>query len=182
YSSWPLRNGYTGVTSTQSPLSSETMMRFSHQQHRFACGVDLHARTLSLCVLDAPGRIVLQQTLAASPDAFLRAVAPCRAGLAGAGECLSAWYGLADLCHEQEIPFVLGHALSRKAIPGGKAKTDTIDAHQIAVLLRGGTLPQAYVYPTGRRETRDLLRRRTFLVRRRAEALAHRTNTNSQDN
>jgi hypothetical protein len=32
-----------------------------------------------------------------------------------------------------------------KAIPGGKAKHDTIDAHTIAVLLRGGMLPQAYV-------------------------------------
>ena len=58
-----------------------------------------------------------------------------------------------------------------KAIHGGKAKTDKIDAHKIAVLLRGGMLPQAYVYPKGMRETRDLLRRRTFLVRRRAEAL-----------
>jgi hypothetical protein len=50
------------------------------------------------------------------------------------------------------------------------------------VLLRGGMLPQAYVYPQGMRETRDLLRRRTYLVRRRAEALAHLTNTNSQYN
>ena len=69
-----------------------------------------------------------------------------------------------------------------KAIHGGKAKTDKIDAHKIAVLLRGGMLPQAYVYPKGMRETRDLLRRRTFLVRRRAEALVHLTNTNSQYN
>jgi len=43
-------------------------------------------------------------------------------------------------------------------------------------------LPQAYVYPKGMRETRDLLRRRTFLVRRRAEALVHLVNTNSQYN
>jgi transposase len=69
-----------------------------------------------------------------------------------------------------------------KAIHGGKAKTDKIDAHKIAVLLRGGMLPQAYVYPKGMRETRDLLRRRTFFVRRRAEALVHLTNTNSQYN
>ena len=69
-----------------------------------------------------------------------------------------------------------------KAIHGGKAKTDKIDAHKIAVLLRGGLLPQAYVYPKGMRETRDLLRRRTFLVRRRAETLVHLTNTNSQYN
>src|SRR5262249_37833825 len=64
----------------------------------------------------------------------------------------------------------------------GKAKNDKSDAPKIAVLLRGGMLPQAYVYPKGMREARDLLRRRTFLVRRRAEALVHLTNTNSQYN
>jgi hypothetical protein len=69
-----------------------------------------------------------------------------------------------------------------KAIHSGKAKTDKIDAQKIAVLLRGGMLPQAYVYPKGMRESRDLLRRRTFLVRRRAEALVHLSNTNSQYN
>jgi transposase len=157
-------------------------MRFYNQQHRFYCGVDLHARTLSLCVLDAAGTTVLQQTIAACPDAFLRAVASFRDGLVVACECMFAWYWLADLCEQQQIPFVLGHALYMKAIPGGKAKTDKIDAHKIAVLLRGGMLPQAYVYPKGMRETRDLLRRRTFLVRRRAEALVHLTNTNSQYN
>src|SRR5262249_48226767 len=40
-------------------------------------------------------------------------------------------------------------------------------------LLRGGTFAEAYVYPTARRATRDLLRRRTYLVRKRAELLAH---------
>ena len=157
-------------------------MRFYNQQHRFYCGVDLHARTLSLCVLDTDGTVVLHQTLAAGPDAFLKAVAPFRDGLAVACECMFAWYWLADLCLKEKIPFVLGHALYMKAIHGGKAKTDKIDAHKIAVLLRGGMLPQAYVYPKGMRETRDLLRRRTFLVRRRAEALLHLVNTNSQYN
>src|SRR5215472_7413657 len=158
------------------------MMRFYNQQHRFYCGVDLHARTLSLCVLDTDGTVVLHQTLAAGPQAFLKAVKPFRDGLVVACECMFAWYWLADLCHHEGIPFVLGHALYMKAIHGGKAKTDKIDAKKIAVLLRGGMLPQAYVYPRGMRETRDLLRRRTYLVRRRAEALAHLVNTNSQYN
>ena len=69
-----------------------------------------------------------------------------------------------------------------KAIHGGKAKTDKIDAHKITVLLRGGMLPQSHVYPKGMRESRDVLRRRTFLVRRRAEARVHLSNTNSQYN
>jgi transposase len=69
-----------------------------------------------------------------------------------------------------------------KAIHGGKAKNDTIDSHTIAVLLRGGMLPQAYVYPAQMRATRDLLRRRTHLMRTRAELLAHVHKTNSQSN
>jgi len=69
-----------------------------------------------------------------------------------------------------------------KAIHGGKTKKDRIDAGKIATLLRGGLFPQAYVYPKGMRKTRDLLRRPTFLVRRRAEALVNLSNTNSQYN
>jgi len=78
---------------------------------------------------------VRQKTITANPDAFLQAVAPFRDGLAVACECLLAWYWLADLCEQENIPFVLGHALYMKAIHGGKAKTDKIDAHKIAVLL-----------------------------------------------
>jgi transposase len=69
-----------------------------------------------------------------------------------------------------------------KAIHGGKAKNDKIDAPKIAVLLRGGMMPQAYVYPAERRATRDVLRRRCPLARKRAELLAHMHNTNSQYN
>src|SRR5262245_59946467 len=158
------------------------MMRFYTGQHRFYCGVDLHARTMYLCILDQAGQAVFDRNLPCSPDAFLSAVAPFRADLVVCCECLFCWYWLADLCADQKIPFVLGHALYMKAIHGGKTKTDRIDANKIALLLRGGMLPQAYVYPRGRRETRDLLRRRMYLVRKRAETMAHIQNTNSQYN
>jgi hypothetical protein len=69
-----------------------------------------------------------------------------------------------------------------KAIHGGKAKHDQIDSQKIAALLRGGMLPQAYVYPAKMRATRDLLRRRTHLMRNRAELLAHVQHANRQDN
>jgi transposase len=95
---------------------------------------------------------------------------------------LFTWYWLADLCAREGLPFVLGHALYMKAIHGGKAKNDKIDAHKIAVLLRGGMLPQAYVYPAKMRATRDLLRRRMHLMRKRAELLTHVQQTNSQYN
>jgi transposase len=88
-------------------------------------------------------------------------------------ECIFCWYWLADLCAQEDIPFVLGHALYMKSIHGGKAKNDKIDAHRIANLLRGGSFPTAYVYPRGMRATRDLLRRRLFFVRRRTELFTH---------
>ena len=56
-----------------------------------------------------------------------------------------------------------------KALHGGQAKNDRIEAHTMAVLLRGRRLPQAYAYPAARRAARDLLPRRMPLRRKRAE-------------
>jgi transposase len=86
------------------------------------------------------------------------------------------------LCEDETIPFVLGHALYMKAIHGGKAKSDKIDAGKLAALLRGGLFPLAYTYPRAKRQTRDLLRRRSSFVRQRAQLIAHIQNTNSQFN
>jgi transposase len=158
------------------------MMRFYDQQHRFYAGGDLHTRTLHLCILDAQGSVVFDRNLEASPEAFLAAIAPYRDGLVVGVECMFCWYWLADLCLEEEITFALGHAYYLQAIHGGKAKNDRIDAGKLARLLRGGNFPIAYVYPKGMRETRDLLRRRTFLVRQRAGATAHIQILNSQYN
>jgi transposase len=158
------------------------MMRFYKRQHKFYCGIDLHARSIYVCILDADGVKVLHKGIAADPRAFLKALAPYRDDLVVGVECMFAWYWIADLCTQEKINIVLGHALYMKAIHGGKAKNDRIDSSKIADLLRGGNFPLAYVYPKGMRETRDLLRRRCYYVRHRAELFAHIQNTNSQYN
>ncbi len=157
-------------------------MRFYTQEHRYYCGVDLHARSMYLCILDQRGEVVLHKNMPAGPEPFLKAIAPFRDDLVVAVECIFTWYWLADLCAQEEIPFVLGHALYMKAIHGGKAKNDRIDSRKIAGLLRSSMIPQAYVYPSEMRSTRDLLRRRCYLVRKRADLMAHIQNTNSQCN
>jgi transposase len=157
-------------------------MRFYTQQHPYYCGVDLHTKMMYLCIMSHDGEIVLHRNLKTDPKAFLAAIAPYRDGLVVGVECVFCWYWLADLCARESISFVLGHALYMKAIHGGKAKNDKVDSHKIAGLLRGGMFPQAYVYPAEMRATRDLLRRRQYLVQRRAELLAHIQNTNSQYN
>ena len=157
-------------------------MRFYTKQHKVYCGIDLHARSMDVCILSQEGEVLLHRNLKTSPEMFLKAIAPYREDLVVCVECIFTWYWLADLCARADIPFVLGHALSLKAIHGGKATNDTIDAQQIAVLLRGGLLPQAYVYPADMRATRDLLRRRIHLMRQRAALLTHIQQTNSQYN
>jgi transposase len=157
-------------------------MRFYTKQHKFYCGIDLHARTMYLCVLNQDGEVLLHRNMKAAPEPFLKAIAPYREDLVVCVECIFTWYWLADLCAREGLPFVLGHALYMKAIHGGKAKNDKIDSQKIAVLLRGGMLPQAYVYPAVMRATRDLLRRRMHLMRKRAELLTHVQQTNSQYN
>jgi len=135
-----------------------------------------------LCVLDEGGYPRLEKNIKTDPELFLKAVAPFREDLVVAVECMFTWYWLADLCSRENIPFVLGHALYMRAIHGGKAKNDKIDSHKIAVLLRGGSFPLAYVYPKVMRATRDLLRRRNHLARKRAELYAHIQNTATQYN
>jgi transposase len=171
-----------GAAKTLVTNKEETSMRFYTKQHPFYCGIDLHTRTMYVCILDQAGETLLHCNMPATPEALLKAIAPYRDQIVLAAECMFTWYWLADLCAEHGIPFVLGHALYMKAIHGGKAKNDKIDAQKIAVLLRGGMLPQAYVYPAEMRATRDLLRRRMHLARKRGELLAHVQNTNSQYN
>ena len=146
-------------------------MRFYTKQHQFYCGIDLHARLLAICVVDQAGAVVLRTQIPADQQMLLNTLAPFRPDVVIAVECLFAWYWVADLCAAEKIPFVLGHALYMKAIHGGKAKNDDIDAEKIGRLLKGGNIPVAYVYPKGLRETRDLLRRRMYFVHERAAVL-----------
>ena len=172
-------SGMLAVGKTKVHKQEETSRRFSTTQHPFYCGIDLHARSMDVCVVRQEREILLHRNRKAAPEPFLTAVAPSRDGRVVAVECLCTWSWLADLWVQEGLPFVLGHALSMKALHGGKATNDQIDSHKIAAVLRGGMLPQASVSPAEMRATRDLRRRRTPLMRKRAALLAHGQHTNS---
>jgi transposase len=157
-------------------------MKVYNKQHPYYCGIDLHARTMYVCILDDAGRKVFHKNIPCDPDRFLQAIAPYREGLVVGVECIFCWYWLADLCEQEGIDFVLGHALYMKSIHGVKTKNDRIDSLKIARLLRGGNFPVAYVYPPEMRATRDLMRRRNHFVRKRAELISHIQNTTMQYN
>lgn len=140
---------------------------------RFYAGVDLHARSLFLAILDHSGQTRYARNLPAAPQPFLQALKPFRPSILVGCECMHTWYWLADTCRDEHIPFVLGHAWAMKAVHGQKTKCDRHDAEAIARLLKGGNFPPAYAYPKERRSLRDLLRARLRLVRQRAELYGH---------
>src|SRR5262245_60029794 len=91
-----------------------------------SCGIDLHSRTMCVCILDQVGKMLVNDDGPCDPDRFLQLVAPYREDLVVSCECTFHWYWVADLCAKEEIAFVLGHALCMKAIHGGKKKNDEI--------------------------------------------------------
>jgi hypothetical protein len=66
-------------------------MRFYTQQHQFSSGIDFHARTRFICILNHAGEIMLHRHMKASPEAFLKAIAPYREGLVVAVACVFTW-------------------------------------------------------------------------------------------
>ena len=157
-------------------------MRYYTGQHQYYCGVDLHARTMYLCIVNQADEILSHREIPTKAELFLDKLSPYREDVVVSVECIFTWYWVADLCAAEKIPFVLGHALEMKAIHGGKTKNDRIDSKKIAKLLRAGMIPMAYVYPKPMRSTRDLLRRRMHVVRERADLLTHIQQTNYQYN
>ena len=66
-------------------------MRFYTGQHAHYCGIDLHARTMYICILDAAGDVLLHQNYKSSPKEFLRAIEPYREDLVASVECIFTW-------------------------------------------------------------------------------------------
>lgn len=157
-------------------------MQFYTKNHTHFCGIDLHTKTMYVCIMNSDGNILVHKNIPAKPAPFLKLIKDYREDIVVGVECIFSWYWLADLCEAEGIEFILGHALYMKAIHGGKTKNDKIDSEKIARLIRGGNFPLAYVYPSDLRPYRDLLRRRNFLVQLRSEVLAHIKLTNHQYN
>ena len=157
-------------------------MNFYNNTHPYYCGIDLHARSLYVCILDQEGKTCCHKEISAAPDKLNDLLEPYIGNIVVGVECMHCWYWVSDFCEDIGVDFILGHALYMKAIHGGKAKNDKIDSFKIAKLMRGGNFPLAYVYPKKMRATRDLLRRRMKIVRHGADLKAHVVNTTSQYN
>lgn len=78
-------------------------MRFYTQQHHYYCGIDLHARSMYIRILDQADKTLVRKKLSCDADEFLKTLRPYRKDLIVAVECLFCWYWIADLCAREGI-------------------------------------------------------------------------------
>ena len=43
-------------------------MRFYNRQHQYYCGMDLHVKTMYVCILDATGRVLVHRNVPSTPE------------------------------------------------------------------------------------------------------------------
>jgi transposase len=75
------------------------------------------------------------------------------------------WYWLVDGLAERGYTMHLANTVAIQQYDGLKHRDDESDARWLAKLLRLGQLPEGHIYPRKERAIRDLLRKRTQLVR-----------------
>ena len=118
--------------------------------------------------MDETDKIVHERRHPNDLPTILAALEPHRENIeAIAVESTYNWYWLVDGLMEAGYTLKLVNTLAVKTYDGLKYTSDEHDARHLAHLMRLGLLPTGYIYPKEERAIRDLLRKRSLLVRNR---------------
>lgn len=129
-------------------------------------GIDLHSNNNVVVVQDEEDHVVGRRRLANDLGAVCAWLEPYRDDLAGVVvESTYNWYWLVDGLMEQGYTVHLANTVAIQQYDGLKYRDDASDARWLAKLLRLGELPEGHIYPRTERAIRDLLRKRSQLVR-----------------
>jgi transposase len=135
-------------------------------------GIDLHSNNSVIALLDEEDRPVYRRRLGNDLGMILRELAPHEASIEGlVVESTYNWYWLVDGLMEAGYRVHLANTAAIVQYDGLKFTNDDSDARWLAKLLRLGVLPEGYIYPKEERAVRDLLRKRSQLVRQRTANL-----------
>ena len=129
-------------------------------------GIDLHSNNNVIALLDETDKVIFEKRLPNEIDAIVHDLKPYHETIIGVViESTYNWYWLADGLMDVGYRVHLANTAAMKQYEGLKFTNDHIDARHLAHLLRLGILPEGYIYPKEQRAVRDLLRKRSHLVR-----------------
>lgn len=139
---------------------------------RLYAGIDLHSNNSYVGVCDEADNRLYQKRLPNAPDVILAELEPYREKMAGVVvESTYNWYWLVDTLMDNGYRVHLANPAAIQQYKGLKYAGDRHDAFWLAHLLRLGILPEGYIYPKEQRPIRDLLRKRSHLVRLRTSLI-----------
>jgi transposase len=136
-------------------------------------GIDLHKDNCFITTINDGGTIVRQERLRNEPALILAYFAALAGPHKSVVESTTGWYWLSDLLEAHGIELVMAHAKYLKAIAYAKVKTDKVDSHTLALLLRMDFIPRAHKIRRELRDIRDVMRARLRFVGRRTCCFIH---------
>ena len=128
-------------------------------------GLDVHKRVVEACFVDHAGKIVQRERFALNRRTLgLFAAKVLRPTDHVALEATTNCWAMADALRPHVARVVVSNPLATKAIAQAKVKTDKVDAHVLAQLLRCDFLPEVWQPDEATRRLRELTGRRATLV------------------
>ena len=128
--------------------------------------IDLHSNNNVTVLIDEKDEVVYRKRLSNDLPLILEQLSPYQLRMEGiVVESTYNWYWLVDGLMERGHRVHLANTAAIQQYTGLKYTDDDSDARWLAHLLRLGVLPQGYIYPKEQRPVRDLLRKRSQLVR-----------------
>jgi hypothetical protein len=128
-------------------------------------GLDVHKRVVEACIVDAKGNVAGRERFALNRRTLnLFATKVLRPGDRVALEATTNCWAVADALRPHVSRVLVSNPMATKAIAQAKVKTDKVDAHVLAQLLRCDFLPEVWQPDGATRQMRELTGRRSALV------------------
>ena len=134
--------------------------------------IDLHSNNNVTVLIDEQDQVVYEKRLPNDLGVISQQLSAYQSSLEGVVvESTYNWYWLVDGLMDKGHKLHLANTAAIQQYEGLKYTDDKSDARWLAHILRLGVLPQGYIYPKQERAVRDLLRKRSQLVRQRTTNL-----------
>lgn len=144
---------------------------------------DLHSTNNYLAIIDKNGKRVFKKKMPNDPEEILTVLKPYKHNIVGiVVESTYNWYWLVDMLMAEGYKVHLANPAEIQKYTGLKYADDQHDAFWLSEMLRLGILPEGYIYPKEDRPIRDLLRKRSHLVRLRTSLIISLQNIISRNN
>ena len=128
-------------------------------------GLDVHKRVVEACIVEQRGKVVHRERFALNRRVLeLFAKKILRKSDHVALEATTNCWAVADALRPHVAKVLVSNPMATKAIAQAKVKTDKVDAHVLAQLLRCDFLPEVWQPDEGTQRLRELTGRRSTLV------------------